>query len=319
MTLERIGEALKKQLSNQPVALRRSLAQWREVLPALCAMEVSEEAVRRAEPLLIHMLRQEQVCGKCTGYESCGKLGDEQGMVDHMTEYGGELSYETSYCQPFLAYQAQMRLARYQAYSSRTPYEQTLSFDNFPALQRTRRPQLVAAAEQFADRYQIGEQSKGLYVFGPAGVGKTHLLQAMVKRLEERRIPTILIRAEAFFDRLRSVISEGGDIEPVLEAFSQVPVLAIDEIGQERANEFTLEKLFRVINYRFSAKLPTLFASNYAPPDLYQRLASDLMPIIDPLRSRLIGMSRVGDLTGEDYRIATMELLDLPSRSRVDH
>ncbi|MCY0876335.1 MAG: ATP-binding protein [Firmicutes bacterium] len=314
MTLERIGDALPEKLRGQASGLRRTLAQWREVIPALASLDVKEDSVRRAEPLLVHLLQQERVCSRCTGYESCGKLGDEQGMYDHLMEYGGELWSQTAYCEPYLEYQARARLTRYQAFSSRSAYEQTLSFENFPAVQRKRRPQLVSTAEHFADKYQIGEQSKGIYVFGPAGVGKTHLLQAMIKRLEERRIPAILIRAEALFDRLRSVISEGGDIEPVLEAFSLVPVLAIDEIGQERANEFTLEKLFRVINYRFSAKLPTLFASNYAPPDLYQRLATDLMPIIDPLRSRLIGMSRVGDLTGEDHRIASMELLDVQER-----
>jgi len=308
MSLERVS-SVSPQIRGRSVQ-RKTLAQWSEALPVLTELAVAEEAIRRAEPLLLHLLEQERICGNCTGFAQCGKLGDEQGMYDLLLEYGGELHSQTRYCTPFLEYQATQQLRRYQAYSARSPYEQSLTFANFPESQRRRRPELLRVAERIASEYKVGDAAKGIYVFGPAGVGKTHILQAIIHRLEERRVPAILIRAEALFDRLRSLIGENGDIEPTLQAFSTVPVLAIDEIGQERANEFTLEKLFRIVNHRFSAKLPTLFASNYAPPDLYRRLAKDLLPIIDPLKSRLIGMSRVGDLDGDDYRIATMELLD---------
>jgi len=315
MSFERLGALLPDEW--QRSATHKTLSEWLEILPQLQGLHVSEDAVRRAEPLLVHLRRQSEICGRCQGYANCGKTGDERGMVDHVQEYGGELVVRTSYCEPFQKHQEQARFQHYQAYTSRSPYEQALTFANFPAQQRQSRPQLFQVARQLSDQYEPGSESKGLYIFGPAGTGKTHLLQAMVHRLEERHVPCIMIRAEALFDRLRNMIGEGAEIEPVLQAFSTVPVLAIDEIGQERANEFTLEKLFRVINQRFSARLPTLFASNYAPPELYSRLPVDLLSIIDPLKSRLIGMSRVGDLTGDDHRLATMDLLDTDRRRRT--
>jgi primosomal protein DnaI len=88
-----------------------------------------------------------------------------------------------------------------------------------------------------------------------------------------------------------------------------VPVLAIDEFAQERANEFTLDKVFRIINYRFSNKLPTLFTSNYEPPIVY-RTFNDQTKTVDAMISRIIQMTKIGRLTGPDARLQHMEILD---------
>lgn len=292
-------------------AVHLSPDQFRKQLPVLNQLGATDEMIRRAEALLMNQLAQERICGTCQGYEQCGKLGDAQGMYDGLTTYADELVVQTSYCKPFRDFMAVKKAARFQVFSSRTTYDRSFTFESFPEQQRRKRPKLVTAAETFAREFQVGQDVKGFYIFGPAGVGKTHLLHAMVNVLEQRSVPCIFVQAEALFDRIRSLIGEGKDLEPTLDAFSSVPVLALDEIGQERANEFTLEKLFRIINQRFASRLPTLFASNYMPFALYRRLPEDLLPIVDPLKSRIIGMTRVGDLDGDDFRIASAELLDV--------
>ncbi len=307
MSFERIGGILPK------VKLRAksySVLELRHLYPPVNELEVEDEDILNAESLILELHEQETICGACQGYDKCGKIGDAKGMWYKLASYQGNLIMETSYCKPFQDHVMIQRASKYSSFSLRNVYDHKLTFANFPYEQRSRRPKLFAAAEQFAETYQVGQDMKGIYVFGPAGVGKTHLLHAIINRLEERRIPSIIISADAMFDRLRSMIGEGRDIDPVLETFSSVPVLAIDEIGQERPNHFTLEKMFRIINQRFTRRLPTLYASNYAPPDLYARMSEEFLPFIDPLKSRIIGMSRVGYLDGDDYRIAHMELLD---------
>ena len=283
----------------------------RALLPSVAQLGLSDAALLRAGPTLLELVRQEEICGACRGYELCGKTGDARGMVDRPVVYAGELVVESSHCRPFFDYMAMRRAQRFGAYSSLGGAEKRMTFANFPDVQRRRSPRLYEAAWKLAHEYQAGQEAKGLFVFGPAGVGKTHLLLAVANQLTERRVATIFVQVEALFDRLRSAIGEGRDVDAILEAFSTVPVLILDELGQERANEFTLEKLFRIVNQRFATGLPTLYSSNYAPPDLYRRLSEDFMNIVDPLRSRVIGMSRVAYLDGEDHRIANMELLDL--------
>ncbi len=287
-----------------------SAADLRRLYPPVNELSIEDDDILRAESLILEMREQAMLCERCEGYRRCGKKGDAKGMTYHLSAYQGSLIMETSYCKPFMDHLLIARAAKFQSFSERSAYDRRLTFASFPAEQRRRRPKLFAAAEEFAETYQTGVEMKGLYIFGPAGVGKTHLLHAMVNRLEERRIASIIICADAFFDRLRSMIGESKDIDPVLETFASVPVLAIDEIGQERPNHFTLEKLFRVVNQRFTRRLPTLYASNYAPPDLYTRMSDEFLPFTDPLKSRIIGMSRVGYLDGDDYRITHMEILD---------
>lgn len=309
MTWDKLGDLL----NNKNVARKTSTLtpdQWRKTLPQLAKLNVDDHAIQQAEPILLDQLAQERICSNCPGYQACGKLGDAKGMYDYLSEYNGNLIVKTSHCKPYTEYLAVKKAARFQAYTQRSPYDKQMTFATFPQEQKRKKPQMYQAAETLANAYQPGNAHKGLYIFGQAGVGKTHLLHAMINRLEERAVPCIFVQAEALFDRLRSMIGDGQDIEPMLNAFSAVPVLAIDEIGQERANPFTLEKMFRIINHRFSGKLPTLFASNYAPPDLYKSVSADLLGVTDPLKSRIIGMSQVAYLEGDDYRIATMEFLD---------
>ncbi len=309
MTWEKLGNLL----DGKPVGRKTSTmtpVQWRTALPQLAMLNVEDRAIQQAEPILLDQLAQERTCSNCLGYVACGKLGDAKGMYDYLSEYQGNLIVTTSHCKPYLEYLAVKKAARFQVYTQRSPYDKQMTFTTFPDVQKRKKPQMYQAAETLANTYQAGHAHKGLYIFGPAGVGKTHLLHAMINRLEERSVPCIFVQAEALFDHLRSMIGDSQDIEPMLDAFSTVPVLAIDEVGQERANSFTLEKMFRIINHRFSAKLPTLFASNFAPPDLYKSVSQDLLGVTDPLKSRIIGMSQVAYLEGDDFRIATMEFLD---------
>ncbi len=309
MTWDKLGDLLDKKREGRKTSTI-SPSQWRKTLPQLAILDVDDHAIQQAEPILLDQLAQERICTNCSGYKACGKLGDAKGMYDYLSEYHGNIIVKTSHCKPYLDYLAVKKAARFQAYTQRSPYDKQMTFVTFPDVQKHKKPQMYQAAESLANTYQAGHAHKGLYIFGQAGVGKTHLLHAMINRLEERAVPCIFVQAEALFDRLRSMIGDSQDIEPMLDAFSTVPVLAIDEIGQERANAFTLEKMFRIINHRFSAKLPTLFASNFAPPDLYKSVSQDLLGVTDPLKSRIIGMSQVAYLEGDDYRIATMEFLD---------
>lgn len=304
--------SLNSLLSNRiPKPQKRSAAEWRKLWIELDQLGVSDEAIQAAEPQLISLLEQERICGACRGYPLCGKLGDAKGMRDQLDCHAGNVQLKTGYCAPFLEHQAIRRAARFSTYSIRGERERRLSFSNFPQEQQQRKPKLFEAAQTFALTYRTGDEAKGIYIFGPAGVGKTHLLHAILNKLEERRIPSIFVQAESLFDRLRSAIGRDEELEPILDAFSSVPVLAIDELGHERANEFTLEKMFRIINQRFVRNLPTFFTSNFEPPALYHRLSNDLLPLIDPLRSRIIGMTKLAYLDGEDHRIATMDVLEM--------
>lgn len=284
---------------------------FRAQLPHLNRMEVTDEAIQRGAILLLDLIKQDKICGQCKGFELCGKEGDAKGLYDFLDLYHDQLTIRTAHCPQYMNFVERREIESLNEYAIKTSEDRRYTFRNYPLEQQRKSPELFAAAMEFADSFKVGNpgELKGLYIFGPPGVGKTHLMLAICNRLDERQIPNIFVRADTVFDKLRMAVGAGKDMEAVIEKYCNVPVLAIDEFAQERANEFTLDKMFRIINYRFSNKLPTLFTSNYEPPVVYRTFSQDTKTV-EAMISRIIQMSRIGRLAGADYRLSQMDILD---------
>ncbi|MGB8954930.1 MAG: AFG1/ZapE family ATPase [Tumebacillaceae bacterium] len=288
---------------------------FREKLPQLRSLNVSDRAIQQGAILLLDLIKQEKLCGNCKGYETCGKEGDAQGLYDLLDVYNEQLTVRTTHCNQFLNHVERRQIDALHEFAEKTAEDRSYRFENFPREQAQKHPELYAAALEFAEGFEpdrdklAGIQTKGLYIFGSPGVGKTHLMLAICNALDDRKIPNIFVRADTVFDKLRMSVAAGKDMEAIIEKYCSVPVLAIDEFAQERANEFTLDKMFRIINYRFSNKLPTLFTSNYEPPVVYKTF-SDATRTVEAMISRIIQMTRIGRLTGSDYRLSQMDILD---------
>ncbi|OFW76832.1 MAG: DNA replication protein [Alicyclobacillus sp. RIFOXYA1_FULL_53_8] len=282
---------------------------FRRVIPALQSWNVSDSTVERHRAMLLEYLRQEDICKACQGYLSCPKEGDMRGFTQNLEVYGSELTVRVNRCQPYQEEQLRRRLQRWNHLSGSLEKDESFQFANFPLEQRQRYPRLLQFAEEFADTFEVGQTGAGLYIFGPPGVGKTHLLLAVLNRLKDRGVPSMFVRSDSIFDRMRHIIADNGDLEPLLEAYATAPILGIDEFAQERANDFTLEKLFRIINQRFHAQLPTWFTSNYAPVHIYRKNGVDLNDSVAPLRSRIMQMAKLAKVDGDDWRQRFLESL----------
>ncbi|QQE76988.1 AFG1/ZapE family ATPase [Alicyclobacillus sp. SO9] len=282
---------------------------FRQRIPELDLWSVPDEEILRRRALLFEYLRQKSICALCQGYNRCGKEGDMKGFEQTLEQYGNQVTVRVDRCQPFADHRGRQKLRKWFNVAGALPQDTSFQFANFPTEQRRKYPKLLSFAERFANRYEIGAEMSGVYLFGPPGVGKTHLMLAVLNKLVSRDIPCLFVRSDTIFDRMRQIVAEGGDLEAFLETCSSVPVLGIDEFAQERANEFTLEKLFRIVNTRFHAGLPTWFTSNYAPPNIYKRNGEDILESVGPLRSRIMQMSKLAKVDGEDARQRNLESL----------
>ncbi|WDL97011.1 AFG1/ZapE family ATPase [Alicyclobacillus sp. ALC3] len=305
--MQHIREVIPSSWRNHPLEYKPT--DFRIQIPQLDEWGVSDATIRSQQALLLEYVRQRDICQACRGFSSCGKEGDMQGFVQSLDRYGTQLTTMVKRCTPFKDAQLQQKVRRFAEFSGALREDESFRFENFPVEQRRKYPKLVQYVEDFAERFQPGAAMQGVYVFGPPGVGKTHLVLAVVNRLQERGVPSLFVRSDSLFDRMRHELAEGRDLEPYLDIYATAPVLLIDEFAQERANEFTMEKLFRIVNHRFHAKLPTWFTSNYAPPDIYRKNGGDLLDTVAPLRSRIMQMSKLGKMDGPDARQRNLESL----------
>ena len=80
-------------------------------------------------------------------------------------------------------------------------------------------------------------------------------------------------------------------------------ILIIDDLGKERPSEWTLEKLFTIINNRYENNLPVIITTNYNREKLRERLACNKnYEIADSIISRLYEMCKGINITGKDKR-----------------
>ncbi|WP_111656214.1 DnaA regulatory inactivator Hda [Isoalcanivorax indicus] len=127
-------------------------------------------------------------------------------------------------------------------------------------------PGLAAAVQALV----AGEWGQ-LYLHGPSGTGRTHLLSAAVRRAEEQGVAACLLPGE-----------EMAHLTPdVLEAFDQYGLLAIDNVDALAGLPVWEEALFHLYNRCREAGAGLLFAALAPPvaagfvlPDLASRLAA---------------------------------------------
>lgn len=158
---------------------------------------------------------------------------------------------------------------------------QHASFDNFAPRRGTETA--IAAARQAFDR------GTGLVVTGAPGTGKTHLLVAGLRQRAIRRafqdpsfrgFASRFVVVPALMQQLRRRMND-PDVPDPMPSVLDAPLLVLDDLGAEKASEWTAETLYLAIATRYNDMRPTLASSNFTLDQLvargYERVVSRLL------------------------------------------
>lgn len=149
------------------------------------------------------------------------------------------------------------------------------------------------------------EKGQGLYICGATGSGKTHLAQAILKRVVfNNQLCGMFITADKYIQLAYNEVKFGEDLPDGYEDPSTMKylqdvfdIVVIDSLGSERPTDFTKRTIISLLETRYHEKLTTIITSTLKPQMLESMYSASVASIVQsscyiaPIKS---GDNRIG-------------------------
>ena len=176
------------------------------------------------------------------------------------------------------------------------------SFDNF----------VVGPSNRFAHGAAIavtshpGDVYNPLFIYGPPGVGKTHLLYAIANGIRKQNpdANVVYIKGDQFTNELIDAIKSGKNIE-FRNKYREADLFLVDDIQFIAGKEATQEEFFHTFNKLYEEHKQIVLTSDRKP--------DDMQTLEDRLRSRF-QWGLIADINPPDYE-TRMAII----RNKADH
>jgi DNA replication protein DnaC len=152
------------------------------------------------------------------------------------------------------------------------------------------------------------------------GVGKTHLVAALINRMIQtveaarvtkeldvvtNRCPVLFVTENQLLARIRATFnrksdSEGETEEEIFRTVESAPLLVIDDCGKVRPNDYSFLQgvYFRILDSRYTRRRPIIVTTNLGYEELERHIGG---ACADRLRE-MCGKEGFIKMTGESYR-----------------
>ncbi|AHN22868.1 primosomal protein DnaI [Lysinibacillus varians] len=157
---------------------------------------------------------------------------------------------------------------------------------------------IAQRAAQFVKKTEETGQlpTKGFYLYGKFGVGKSFVLGALANELASKKIRSVVVFVPEFLREMKNAIGD-NTLNEKIDYVKKAPVLMLDDLGAETMSAWTRDEILGTIfHYRMAEQLPTFITSNFNYDELEHHLAQSQKGDIEVVKAGRI-MERVRALT----------------------
>lgn len=167
---------------------------------------------------------------------------------------------------------------------------QNLNFENFNI--NSGNEIAVKVANDYTSKCITKKQTKGLIITGESGLGKTHLAASIANKLIKNGKIVLMGRLTTLLDMLKETFRDNTKSEnELIELYSNVDMIIIDDLGTEKISNWALEKLYTIIQNRNENRLPIIITTRFDKQGLIERFSqSQDEQLVDAIISKLYQM-----------------------------
>ena len=177
---------------------------------------------------------------------------------------------------------------------SALPSGKTLDTFDFKASPSVHAPQITA----LANTLDWVQQASNLMIFGPAGVGKSHIASAIGHRLIEKGARVFFTPTTTLVQKLQQARRD-YKLNDYLNKLDRFNLLILDDIGYVKKDEAETSVLFELIAQRYESN--SLIITSNQPFKEWDQIFPDNIMAIAAI-DRLVHHSTIINITDDSYR-----------------
>ena len=196
-------------------------------------------------------------------------------------------------CEEEVSQRYHRRLQRYTREAQLPPGKPLSQFD-FKAVEGITQAHITALVTQ----PQWVRQAGNLLLFGPSGVGKTHLAAGIAYGLLEQGIRVRFVTATHLVQTLQQA-REALELPDMLARLDKYAVLVVDDIGYVKKSDQETQALFELIAHRYETG--SMMITSNQPFSEWNQIFGDSMMTVAAI-DRLVHHATLLEIEAESYR-----------------
>lgn len=227
-----------------------------------------------------------------------GMYADWESQAKHAEEsHWSYPEYLVSLSSQEVALRQQKRIARH-VKEAKLLSGKTLSAFDFKAAKSVNAAQISA----LSDNTGWVQQAHNLVIFGPSGVGKSHLACAIAHRLIEQGMRALFIPTTVLVQKLQQA-RQAYRLPEAIAKLARIPLLILDDIGYAKKDDAETSVLFELIADRYESS--SLIITANQPFSEWDKIFPDTSMAVAAI-DRLVHHATIINIQDDSYRKAKL-------------